>query len=293
MLDFARDGKDWPNRSASQFVTAAGLKWHVQIMGEGPEILLVHGTGASTHSFAELAHILANAFTVIVPDLPGHGFTEMPRSERLSLPGMAQDLAGLTEALNVKPALVVGHSAGAAILIEMCLDGYIAPHGIVSINGALLPFGSVVGRFFSPLAKLLVLNPVVPHFFAWRAANPAAVERVLRGTGSQLSREGIKRYGTLFRSETHVAAALGMMAKWDLHALQHRLPSLKTKLILVAGGRDRAVAPDDAFKVKEQVQDAEVVYLRNLGHLAHEERAEEIAEIIVKAGRPAFAAAAP
>ena len=291
MLDFARDGKDWPNRSASRFISAAGLTWHVQVLGEGPEILLVHGTGASTHSFAELAQILATTFTVIVPDLPGHGFTEMPRSERLSLPGMAQDLAGLTEALNVKPALVVGHSAGAAILIEMCLDGYIAPHAIVSINGALLPFGSVVGRFFSPLAKLLVLNPVVPHFFAWRATNPAAVERVIGGTGSHISREGIARYATLFRSETHVAAALGMMAKWDLHALQHRLPNLRTKLILVAGGLDRAVSSDDAFKVKALVPDAEVVYLRGRGHLAHEERPEEIAEIIAKTARPALAAA--
>ena len=40
-----RDGRDWPNREASRFVKAAGLRWHVQVAGEGPVILLVHGTG--------------------------------------------------------------------------------------------------------------------------------------------------------------------------------------------------------------------------------------------------------
>jgi magnesium chelatase accessory protein len=294
-LVFAREGKDWPNRSASRFVSAAGFRWHVQIMGEGPAVLLIHGTGASNHSYAELAQILAKAFTVVIPDLPGHGFTEMPPASRLSLPGMAEDISDLLQALRLRPALVAGHSAGAAILIEMSLEGYIAPDAIISLNGALLPFGGVVGQFFSPLAKLLVLNPLVPHFLAWRATNPAAVERVIRNTGSTISPEGIARYATLFASENHVAAALGMMAKWDLHALERRLPRLKTKLILVVGGEDRAIAPDDAFKVKERVADAEIVYLRGLGHLAHEERPEEIAEIVVRTARPAlgFAAVEP
>ncbi len=42
---FARAGRDWPNREASRFVTAGGLTWHVQEAGEGPVLLLVHGTG--------------------------------------------------------------------------------------------------------------------------------------------------------------------------------------------------------------------------------------------------------
>ncbi|MDU3043759.1 MAG: alpha/beta hydrolase, partial [Bradyrhizobium sp.] len=53
------DGKDWPNRAASRFVDAAGLRWHVQMMGEGPVALLAHGTGAATHSWRDLAPLLA------------------------------------------------------------------------------------------------------------------------------------------------------------------------------------------------------------------------------------------
>ena len=86
-----REGRDWPNREASRFVRAAGLMWHVQIMGAGPVLLLAHGTGAATHSWRALAPLLAQHFTIVAPDLPGHGFTEAPGTARLSLPGMARN----------------------------------------------------------------------------------------------------------------------------------------------------------------------------------------------------------
>jgi magnesium chelatase accessory protein len=46
-LVWSRDGGDWPNREASSFVEAAGIRWHVQKMGEGAPLLL-NGTGAAT-----------------------------------------------------------------------------------------------------------------------------------------------------------------------------------------------------------------------------------------------------
>lgn len=284
-LSFEKEGKDWPNREASRFVSAAGLKWHVQTMGNGPVILLLHGTGASTHSFRDLAAILCKAYTVVVPDLPGHGFTEQPEYARLSLPGMAEAVAALVEALQLKPAIVIGHSAGAAIAIQMCLDGRISPELIISINGALLPFNSVAGQFFSPLAKVLVLNPLVPLFLSARAARAGTVENLIKNTGSHLDAEGIAFYRRLFESTGHVASALGMMAKWDLYGLERRLGELKTPLVLVAGGADRAISPEQAFTVRDRVANAEVKYLPGLGHLAHEERPEAIAELVVRAAR--------
>ena len=152
-LVWSRDGGDWPNREASTFVEAAGIRWHVQRMGEGPLLLLLHGTGAATHSWRGLMPILARQFTVIAPDLPGHGFTQSPPAHRLSLPGMASDVSQLLRALDVKPEIVVGHSAGAAILARMCLDGKIAPRLLVSLNGAFMPFGGVANQLLSPLAQ--------------------------------------------------------------------------------------------------------------------------------------------
>ena len=196
---WARDGRDWPNREASRFVRAAGLMWHVQVMGAGPVLLLAHGTGAATHSWRALAPLLARHFTVVAPDLPGHGFTEAPATARLSLPGMAKSLHGLLQALNVKPALAVGHSAGAAILVRMALDGQVAPRGLVGLNGAFVPLEGVPGQVFSPLARLLVGLPLLPQLFAWRAKSDAAVRQILEGTGSRIDAAGVALYGRASR----------------------------------------------------------------------------------------------
>ena len=54
-----RAGRDWPNREASRFLRAEGIEWHVQIAGSGPDLLLLHGAGAATHSWAGLLARLA------------------------------------------------------------------------------------------------------------------------------------------------------------------------------------------------------------------------------------------
>lgn len=281
--DWSIDGKDWPNRAASRFVEAAGLRWHVQIMGEGPVALLAHGTGAATHSWRDLAPLLARRFIVIAPDLPGHGFTATPRWQRLSLDGMARDLAGLCEQLAIEPDIAVGHSAGAAILTRMTLDGLIAPKLIVSLNGAYLPFGGVAAQFLSPLAKMMALNPLVPRLFAWRGRDPAAVHRLLKGTGSTIDAVGERLYRRLVGSPGHVGAALEMMANWELHPLVRDLPWLKPALLLIAASQDRAIPPDVARRVRQLVPHAQLQILEGLGHLAHEEQPAQIADLIVHA----------
>jgi magnesium chelatase accessory protein len=281
-LVWNRDSGDWPNREASIFVEAAGIRWHVQTTGEGPPLLLVHGTGAATHSWRGLLPILAQHFTVIAPDLPGHGFTQSPPAHRLSLPGMASDLGQLLHRLDVKPAIAVGHSAGAAILARMCLDGKIAPRLLVSLNGAFMPYGGAANHLLSPLAKLLVMNPLVPRLFAWQASNAGAVERLIRNTGSILDARGIALYGKLVRSPAHVAAALRMMANWRLEPLLHDLPRLKTKLLLVAADNDRSISPDVARQVREVYSQALIERVPGLGHLAHEEQPQLIADLIMR-----------
>ncbi len=284
-LSWERDGADWPNRHASRHVRAAQIRWHVQQMGSGPVLLLVHGTGASTHSWRALAPLLAENFTVVAPDLPGHAFTERPPERRMSLPGMAAALAELLRALRVDPDLVVGHSAGAAILARMCLDRSIVPDGIVALNGALLPIGGLVGPFLPPLAKLMAHTSFVPRIFARRAADPEVIERLVAQTGSRLDDAGMALYGRLARSPAHAGAALTMMANWDLAALDRELPRLRAPLRLVVGGNDTTIAPADAFRIQEIVPSARIDYLRGVGHLAHEERPVEVAALILRAAQ--------
>ena len=110
-LDWNREGLIWPHREASTFVTVGKARWHVQRMGSGPPLLLLHGTGASVHSWRDLMPLLAQDYTVIAPDLPRHAFTTGHDAYAMSLPAMAAEVAELLKALDVQPAAIIGHSS--------------------------------------------------------------------------------------------------------------------------------------------------------------------------------------
>lgn len=286
-LDWQRDGHDWPNAAASRFVEAGGLRWHVQCAGTGTPVLLLHGTGASTHSWRDVLPLLAQRYQVIAPDLPGHAFSGALPAAQCTLPGMGRALAALLAALDVRPAFVAGHSAGAALLVHMTLAGLIAPRLIASFNGALLPFHGWAGVLFAPAARLLAVNPLVPRLFAWRAHDERAVRRLIDSTGSRLDAAGVAGYARLVRSAAHVRGAIAMMAGWDLDALARELPRLHTPLLLVTGSADRTVPPAQARDVLARVPAARHVSLDGLGHLAHEEAPQRVVALLDAAFTPA------
>jgi magnesium chelatase accessory protein len=279
-----RDGRAWPNRDKSRFVDAGGLTWHVQIAGQGPVLLLIHGTAASSHSWGDLLPLLAERFTVVAPDLPGHGFTSAPAPEALSLPGMSAAVGALVQRLGLSPEIAVGHSAGAAILARMSLDGLIVPRLLISLSGALLPLRGLAGKWFSPAAKLLARSSLAPRMVALRARrNLDGMQRLVDGTGSKLTPEGIALYRLLVSSPGHVAAALNMMANWELETLQRDLPRLVPELLLVGFSNDKTVPPEEAERAHALLPRARLVVLGGYGHLAHEEDAARIAELIFDA----------
>ena len=290
------DGADWPNREHSRFVAAGGVRWHVQVAGgsaagqvaggsaagqvagpaaAGPVVLLLHGTGAATHSWRDVLPALGRRFTVVAPDLPGHGFTSTLTSP--TLPAMAAAVGALTAALGVTPALIVGHSAGAAIALRLSLG---APVPVVAFNGALLPFPGMAAAIFPTLAKLLFVNPVVPALFALQARSPATVARRLASTGSTRDARGAELYARLFRRSGHVAGALAMMANWDLASLAADYPQLAAPLLLAYGDRDATVPPQVSRDVAARVAGAGLVAMPGLGHLAHEEDPAAAARIV-------------
>jgi magnesium chelatase accessory protein len=280
-LDWQREGRDWSNCESSEFVTAGGLRWHVQRRGSGPLLLLLHGTGASTHSWRDLLPLLATRYTVIAPDLPGHGFTQCPPPEGLSMPGMAGAVDALLRSLGETPAIAVGHSAGVAVLARMCLDRQIEPAMLVSLNGALLPQHGFRHPALARAARSFATSPALARFFAWRAAaDPKFVTRLMSATGSQLDPIGMKLYKRLASSPTHVGAALSMMAMWDPRPLALDLPRLQVPLHLVVGSEDRMIRPREAQQVHALVPGSVLHALSGLGHLAHEERPAEVARLI-------------
>ena len=276
------ESQHWPHRSASRFLRAGGLDWHVQEFGKGPALLLVHGTGSSSHSWRDVAPLLATRFRVIAPDLPGHGFTSAPDSASFTLAAMARALGELLRARKVDPAIVVGHSAGAAVLVRMTLDHLIAPESIISINGALLPLSGMPRWIFSPLAKVLTRVPLVPRLVARRASQAGAIERLIADTGSRLDQAGIRLYRQLVQKPEHVAGALAMMANWDLESLALDIAGLRTPLQLLTASGDRTIPAAEAEKVCARTSCARIASLGPLGHLAHEERPRMVSHEIIR-----------
>ncbi len=279
-LRWETDSRDWPHRAASRFITAGGLTWHVQEMGEGPVIVLLHGTGAATHSWRGLMPLLAREHRVIAMDLPGHGFTRGRPAGGLSLPGMAKAVAALLIAVDAVPMQIIGHSAGAAIALRMVRDGVTAER-VIGLGPALMPFPGVFAPLFQTLARALVLNPFVPRIFAATTRGAGDAERFLvKSTGSKIDAEGLACYAKLIGNSHHCRGALEMMAGWDLPGLQRDLPKVSVPVLLIHGTRDSAVPTSAVEQARKLLPQASITLLEGLGHLAHEERPDLVAGAI-------------
>jgi len=277
-MDWETYKTDWPNSASSNFVNAGRHRWHVQIKGTGSCILLLHGTGASVHSWSNLFAYLSQDFEVVAIDLPGHGFTKLGTKQRSSLTHMSADIITLCNQEGIKPDYIIGHSAGTAVALEMSKTRTLK--GIIGLNSALSKFGGIASWAFPMLAKVITLNPFIPGYLASLGGNPNRVKKLLNNTGSSLSEAQINFYKALFKDKSHVEGALLMMSQWNLDRLLLRLSELQTATLLIAGDQDKTVLPEIASQMAHALPQGEFRILKNLGHLAHEEDAEQIFEVI-------------
>ncbi len=279
-LDWNREGLIWPHRDASSFIEAGGATWHVQRMGlaagKAPQLLLLHGTGASVHSWRGLMPLLAQHFAVTAMDLPRHAFTTGHPPEAMSLPRMARAVSGLTQTLGIEPDLIVGHSAGAALGLQLALDhGYGGP--VVGLNSALRPFPGPAAQLFPAVAKLLFVNPLVPRIFSSMTTFGKEAERFLyRSTNSRIDAKGMACYAALLGNPRHTKGALAMMANWDLPTLRTRMHAIANPVLLVHSDKDAAIPLSWAKEASGWLRTCELEVLHGLGHLAHEEAPERV-----------------
>ncbi len=266
----------WPNRSASRIVPLAPHRWHVQDLGEGPNALLLHGAGASTHSWAPLTSKKQSLYRMFVPDLPGHAFTRSPKG-RTRLPDVAVDISTLLADQNAQPDIIIAHSAGAAIALEMTRRGLVNPKRLILINGALEDFRGAAGWLFPILAKALALNPLTGLFLSSGSGSISQVRSLIRSTGTELSDGDLRLYADLFAKRSHVDGTLAMMAQWSLAELNRALPSIKTPTLFIHGANDKAVDVSVAKRASTAMPNAHLVVLNGVGHLAHEEAPDRVA----------------
>ena len=279
-MDWAKDHDRWPNTEHSRFVLCKPHRWHIQDIGDGPVLLLIHGAGGATHSWQHLIPHLAN-YRVIAIDLPGQGFSQLGAQRRCGLDPMAHDIAALITAENLHPCALIGHSAGAAIALRIAELTHVPQ--IIGINAALDTFQGVAGVLFPMLAKTIAALPLAANVFSATASQGQAVARIIAGTGSTLSPDDLDLYRRLVASPSHVNATLQMMAQWQLEPLLSRLPEMRTPATLIAASGDRAVPPDTSVKAAAKMPNANAVTIPHLGHLAHEEDAKTVASLILAA----------
>jgi magnesium chelatase accessory protein len=292
-LSWNRDGADWPLRPYSRFISQGHLQWHVQRLGgtKPHRIWLLHGTGASTHTWRDVAPILAQHHQVIAVDLPGHAFTRGAVDEDLSLTGMARALIDLHAALTPEsPAGTapvadtwIGHSAGAAVALQVMLMQPSIVRDAVSLNGALLPWGGKAASLFMPLARALATNAWTTRFFLWNARRPGTVEALLRDTGSFIDERGHQLYERLAHNEVHLRNVMRMMAHWELEPFARSLPLLQGRVTLVSSAQDSTVPPSVSQRAAALIPQSRLITLPRWGHLGHEEAPAEWASLMLQA----------
>ncbi len=274
-LDWARDLPTWPLSHLSRRVTGPVHQWHIQEAGAGPCVLLLHGSGASTHTWRALIPRLALDYHVVALDLPGQGFTRLGARHRCGLPQMSADIAQLCQAEGWEPAVVIGHSAGGAI--ALCLTELLpgSPR-IIGINAALGQFDGIASWLFPLMAKLLATTPLTALAFSAGRAPEARARRLIQGTGSTLDVEGVGYYARLIADRTHVDGTLKMMAQWSVSPLLERLDRIRNTCLFITGDHDRAVSPDVSANAARRMRRATHLRQSGLGHLAHEEDPEAV-----------------
>lgn len=276
---------NWPNCELSRLVRARPHEWHVQEANRdaGNTALLLHGAGASTHTWRDILPALARERHVIAVDMPGQGFSRAGTLRRCGLDPMTEDLATLIKQENWRPSLIVGHSAGAALALNLARE-WSGSAGlqpvIVGINAALDRFEGIAGWLFPVLAKALALNPVTSLLFTMGGNPHRRAERLIVGTGSEIDARGLDCYAYLIGKRTHVEATLQMMAQWSIDDLLPRLGDLPNRCLFITGDGDRAVPPGVSERAASRLPHAGVVYLNGYGHLVHEEATEEVLEVI-------------
>ena len=184
----------WPNRSNSTFINLVNYNWHIQKLGsEGKKLLLIHGTGASSHSWFPLTEDLELDFEILSLDLPGHGFTKALTKQKKQLKNIVDQIYNLLQEINFIPEIVLGHSAGAVIAYELAKKLENSPY-TVAINAAFGQFSGLAGVAFPYFAKIAAATTIPARLLTLLANKQELVQKLLSGTGSTIPREQIRCY---------------------------------------------------------------------------------------------------
>lgn len=263
--------KDWPNYSFSKEIKTGDLSWHAQVGGNSPRhILMLHGTGSSAHTWGTIFTELARNYTVVAPDLPGHGFTTSVMKKTFNLDELAIQLTRLREALGIQYFdYIIGHSAGATLGLSYALINE-QPKGIIGLNPSLITLPSFYHHFIAPLLNPIVTSSFFTSILSDLIPHTKIIDGLLDSTKTKLSPEKRQLYKTLFNSADHLNGSMSFMAGTDIETLLKKCKLIKSKLIFILTEDDGWI-PIHSLRnvIREYFNKAKVIEIKG-GHLFHE-----------------------
>lgn len=263
----------------SQFVEAAGMRLHVRDTGprDAPALLLLHGFGASLHTWDALAARLEGNCRVVRLDLPGFGLTGPDPARDYSDARSHAVLMALMDRLGVARAAVAGHSMGGRIawtlaashpervdrLVLLAPDGFASP-GFEYGTAPKVP----------PLLRLLPY--VMPTFLLRASLQPAYADPAM------VTDAMVTRYRDMLLAPGVRGAILDRTAQAMLADPVPLLRRIAVPVLLLWGAEDRMIPARNADAYLAALPDARRVAFPGVGHVLHEEAADETAAAMQK-----------
>jgi pimeloyl-ACP methyl ester carboxylesterase len=254
--------------------------------GVGPPVVLIHGMLNSSRHWEAVAQRLADDFTVIAPDLIGHGDSTAPRGD-YSLGAHAAGIRDLLAAIGIDRATLVGHSLGGGVAMQFFWQFPQRVERLVLVSSGGL------GREVSPLLRAAALPGASP--LLWAVAHPR-LSSALWALGGRLRERG-KRAGVYVEAFARAVRPLQppgareaflqtlrsvidvrgqrVSALDRLHLLHGRMPTL-----IVWGERDHTIPLEHGRAAHERVPGSRFVTLPRAAHFPHLEDPEGLADAI-------------
>ena len=256
-------------------------------MGQGPDVLLLHGLGSTRASMFETAAALSRHYRVHAPDLPGFGSSSKPAFGGYNARWFADSILGLIDELGIERAHVVGNSMGGRIGIEL---GLVAPERIVAL-GLLCPAVAWVKRGLHPVVRLL--RPelgMLPHGFRRSLVasqfqsffyNSDAIDPAV---GDLVVDEFRRIYHSAGARFAFLASArnIYLEAPFGAQGFYPRLAGLKPPALFIWGTHDPLVPSAFSRHVRRWLPGAEQVTLDLCGHVPQVERPEETNQLLLR-----------
>ncbi|MDA9101507.1 alpha/beta hydrolase [bacterium] len=262
----------------SQFIEIDGMNVHYRDEGEGQTIILLHGTGASLHTWDEWTNELKKTFRVIRLDLPAYGLTGPHPEKKYSLSDYSSFLNSFVESLDIDNFILSGNSLGGAIAWYYASEY----QNKVKLLSLLDPGGLYSKENQSPLVFRLarapginkILRYVTPRFFIKNTLKEVYFDK------TKLTDKKIDTYRDLILRENNRESFINRSNSEPVDYTS-RLKLITAPTQIIWGNEDEWIPVENAKFFSKSIQNTRVDIMQETGHLPMEERPYESLELLL------------